>query len=49
MNCKEFEENLALDLYGDLPPEERAAYAAHLAGCAHCQAAREEVRGREAR
>jgi hypothetical protein len=44
MNCKEFEENLTLDLYGDLPPEQRAAYEAHLAGCVHCQAAREEVR-----
>jgi len=45
MNCKEFEENLTLDLYGDLPPEQRAAYEAHLSGCVHCQAAREEVRG----
>jgi hypothetical protein len=45
MNCKEFEENLTLDLYGDLPPEQRAAYEAHLAGCVNCQAAREEVRG----
>jgi len=44
MNCTEFEEKLTLDLYGDLPPEERAACEAHLAGCAHCQAAREEVR-----
>ena len=44
MNCKEFEENLALDLYGDLPPEQRAAYEAHLASCVNCQAAREEVR-----
>jgi len=45
MDCKEFEEDLTLDLYGDLPPEQRAAYEAHLAGCVHCQAAREEVRG----
>jgi hypothetical protein len=45
MNCKEFEEYLTLDLYGDLPPEQRAAYEAHLAGCVHCQATREEVRG----
>jgi hypothetical protein len=44
MNCKEFEENLTLDLYGDLPPEQRAAYEAHLAGCVNCQAAREEIR-----
>jgi len=44
MNCKEFEENLTLELYGDLPPEQRAAYEAHLADCVHCQAARNEVR-----
>ena len=44
MNCKGFEENLTLELYGDLPPEQRAAYEAHLAGCVHCQAARKEVR-----
>jgi len=45
MNCKEFEEYMTLDLYGDLPPEQRASYEAHLAGCVHCQAAREQVRG----
>jgi len=45
MNCKEFEECLTLDLYGELPPEQRAAYEAHLAGCVHCQATREKVRG----
>jgi hypothetical protein len=45
MNCKEFEEYLTLDLYGELPPEQRGAYEAHLAGCVHCQAAREQVRG----
>jgi hypothetical protein len=44
MNCKEFEEYLTLDLYGDFPPEQRAAYEAHLAGCVNCQAAREQVR-----
>ena len=44
MNCKEFEEKLALDLYGDLPPDQREACESHLAGCANCQAAREEVR-----
>jgi hypothetical protein len=45
MNCTEFEEYLTLDLYGDLPPEQRAPYEAHLAGCLHCQATRKEVRG----
>jgi len=44
MNCKEFEEYLTLDLYGDLTPEQRSPYEAHLAGCVHCQAAREQVR-----
>jgi hypothetical protein len=44
MECKQCEEFLTLDLYGDLPPEQRAAYEAHLAGCVHCQAARAEVR-----
>jgi hypothetical protein len=44
MNCKELEENLALYLYGELPPEQRAAYEAHLAGCINCQAALERVR-----
>jgi hypothetical protein len=45
MNCKEFEDYLTLDLYGELPPEQRAPYEAHLAGCVHCQATREQVRG----
>ncbi len=45
MNCKEFEEYLTLELYGDLPPEQRASYEGHLAGCAQCQTAREQVRG----
>ena len=45
MNCKDFEEYMTLDLYGELPPEQRTSYEAHLAGCAHCQAAREQVRG----
>ncbi len=45
MNCQEFEEYLTLDLYGDLPPEQRASYQAHLAACPQCQAAREQVRG----
>jgi hypothetical protein len=45
MTCKEFEDYLTLDLYGELPPEQRAPYEAHLAACVHCQATREEVRG----
>jgi len=45
MNCNQFEEYLTLDLYGELPPEQRALYEAHLADCAHCQAARQRTRG----
>ena len=45
MTCKEFEECMTLELYGDLPPEQQAPCEAHLAGCVHCQAARQQVRG----
>ena len=45
MTCKEFEEYLTLELYGDFPPEQRASYEAHLAGCVNCQAARRQVLG----
>jgi hypothetical protein len=45
MNCKEFEDYLTLDSYGELPPEQRGPYEAHLANCGHCQAAREQARG----
>ena len=45
MECREFEEYMTLDLYGELPPEQRASYEAHLAGCVHCQAARKQVSG----
>ena len=44
MECKQCEEFLTLELYGELPPEQRAAYEAHLPGCVHCQAARNEFR-----
>jgi hypothetical protein len=43
MNCKEFEEYLTLDLYGDLPPEQRAPYEEHVAVCLHCQALRKQA------
>ena len=45
MECREFEEYMPLDLYGELPPEQRTLYDAHLANCAQCRAAREQVRG----
>ena len=44
MSCKDFEEYLVLDFYGELSPEQGASFQEHLAGCAHCQAAREELR-----
>lgn len=44
MNCQEFEENLALYAYGDLPPDQQAAAEAHLQGCDKCRAAREKLR-----
>ena len=36
MNCQESEQSLALELYGELGEDERAALAAHLAGCEAC-------------
>ena len=44
MECRDFEEYMTLDPYGDLTPEQRALYEAHLANCAPCRAAREQVR-----
>jgi hypothetical protein len=44
MNCHEFEESLTLYLYQELSPEQRAGCEAHIAGCAACRAALEEVR-----
>lgn len=37
MSCQEFEENLSLYLYDELPSDERQALDAHLAGCAACR------------
>jgi hypothetical protein len=44
MNCKKFEESLALYVYGELPGEEQAAWDAHLVTCAPCRAGLEEAR-----
>jgi hypothetical protein len=44
MICTEFEEYLTLELYGDLPPEQRAVYEEHVAACPHCQALRKQAR-----
>lgn len=44
MKCKNFQDNLLLYLYDELPGEERAAFEAHRAECAHCRQALEETR-----
>jgi hypothetical protein len=38
MNCKGWEENLALYIYEELAAEDRAAYDSHLESCPHCRA-----------
>lgn len=43
MNCRMVEEKLALHLYDELPPEERAAVDAHLTACPACAAAAAEL------
>jgi hypothetical protein len=43
MNCRQFEENLPLLLYGELSAGEQAASEEHLAGCSNCRAAREKL------
>ena len=37
MNCSEFEQNLPLLLYDELPEEKRAVLDLHLSACAHCR------------
>jgi len=44
MNCQEFEDTLALLVYGEVPEEQRAACEAHAASCERCRAALEDVR-----
>lgn len=43
MNCQEFEENLPLFIYAELPAAERAACAAHLEACENCRSALERT------
>ena len=42
MNCNDFNENLPLLMYDELPVEERAACEAHVAACSHCHSLLEE-------
>ncbi len=44
MNCREFEENLPLFLYGELSGEQKEACEAHAAACETCRAALDETR-----
>jgi hypothetical protein len=44
MNCNRWQEELALYLYGDLPPDRRAAVDSHLASCGQCRETLEEGR-----
>jgi hypothetical protein len=44
MNCKDFNENLALYLYEELPSEQRAAYESHVNACGSCRAALDRAR-----
>ncbi len=45
MICNELQENLTLYLYEELTADQRPACDAHLADCASCRAALEELRG----
>lgn len=42
MTCKDFEQSLALYIYGELPGAEHTDFEAHLASCDHCRAAVEQ-------
>jgi len=44
MNCNDFNENLPLLMYDELPVGERAACEAHLAACSNCHSLLEESR-----
>ena len=44
MNCQEFEENLALLVYGEVSDDQQAACEAHAASCARCSAALGDMR-----
>ena len=48
MNCRRYEEWLALEVGGDLPPEKAAELSSHLRGCGDCRRAGEELRASQA-
>lgn len=44
MSCRRYEEWLALEAGGDLPPEKAAELSSHLSGCGDCLCTAEELR-----
>ncbi len=44
MSCRRYEEWLALEAGGDLPPEKAAELARHMSECGNCRRAAEELR-----
>src|SRR5712692_7156704 len=44
MNCKDFEQSLALYVYDELPAAELSTWDAHLASCSPCRTALEDAR-----
>ena len=44
MSCRRYEEWLALEAGGDLPPEKACELSSHLRGCGDCRHAAEELR-----
>ncbi len=48
MNCGRYEEWLALEAGGDLPPEKAAELSRHMSECGNCRRAAEELRASQA-
>lgn len=48
MSCRRYEEWLALEVGGDLPPEKAAELSKHLGECGNCRRAAEELRASQA-
>ena len=48
MSCRRYEEWLALEAGGDLPPEKAAELSRHMSECGNCRRAAEELRASQA-
>ena len=48
MSCRRYEEWLALEAGGDLPPEQAAELSRHMSECGNCRRAAEELRASQA-